>query len=171
MTWKRSAPRGRRSCSSTPGSSTAGPNSRQNACRRSSRNQVRRVSRRARAGRLAVPAGAWCLQKQNGGSGVLLPGLEGVPADKVVLLGAGNVGSNALALAHGMGAEISVFARTEKRFPALRRRFPGVTFQTGRPIIAEADLVIGGVLTPGEMSPKLVSREMLRRMRDRKGVG
>ena len=117
------------------------------------------------AGRLAVQAGAWCLQKHNGGSGVLLPGLEGVPAGKLVILGAGNVGSNALALAHGMGAEVSVFARTEKRFPALRKRFPGVTFQTGRPIIAEADLVIGGVLTPGEMSPKLVSREMLRRMR------
>ncbi len=102
---------------------------------------------------------------QSGGSGVLLPGLEGVPAGKLVILGAGNVGSNALALAHGMGAEVSVFARTEKRFPALRRRFPGVTFQTGRPIITQADLVIGGVLTPGEMSPKLVTRDMLRRMR------
>src|SRR5205807_6426210 len=117
------------------------------------------------AGRLAVQAGAWCLQKQNGGSGVLLAGPEGVPAGKLVILGAGNVGANALALAHGMGAEVSVFARTEKRFPALRKRFPGVTFQTGRPIIAEADLVIGGVLTPGKMSPKLVSRDMLGRMR------
>jgi alanine dehydrogenase len=117
------------------------------------------------AGRLAVQAGAWCLQKQNGGSGVLLPGLEGVPAGKVVILGAGNVGSNALAVAHGMGAEVSVFARTEKRFPGLRERFPGVTFRTGRPIITQADLVIGGVLTPGEMSPKLVTRDMLRRMR------
>src|SRR5438552_17528436 len=117
------------------------------------------------AGRLAVQAGAWCLQKQNGGSGVLLPGLEGVPAGTVVILGAGNVGSNALAVAHGMGAEVRVFARTEKRFPALRKRFPGVAFQTGRPIITQADLVIGGVLTPGEMSPKLVSRDMLRRMR------
>jgi alanine dehydrogenase len=64
-----------------------------------------------------------------------------------------------------MGAEVSVFARTEKRFPGLRKRFPGVSFQTGRPIITEADLVIGGVLTPGEMSPKLVTRDMLRRMR------
>ena len=117
------------------------------------------------AGRLAVQAGAWCLQKQNGGSGVLLPGLEGVPAGTVVILGAGNVGSNALAVAHGMGAEVRVFARTEKRFPALRKRFPGVTFQTGKPVVTQADLVIGAVLTPGEMSPKLVSRGMLRRMR------
>ena len=117
------------------------------------------------AGRLAVQAGAWCLQKQNGGSGVLLPGLEGVPAGRVLILGAGNVGSNALAVAHGMGAEVRVFARTEKRFPALRKRFPGVTFETGKPSVTQADLVIGAVLTPGEMSPKLVSRGMLRRMR------
>ena len=117
------------------------------------------------AGRLAVQAGAWCLQKQNGGSGVLLPGLEGVPAGKVVILGAGNAGSNALAVAHGMGAEVSVFARTEKRFPGLRKRFPGVSFQTGEPVIAGADLVIGAVLTPGAMSPKLLSRDMLRRLR------
>src|SRR3979490_1118226 len=106
------------------------------------------------AGRLAVQAGAWCLQKQNGGSGVLLPGLEGVPAGKLGVLGAGNVGSNALAVAHGMGAEVRVFARTEKRFPALRKRFPGVTFQTGRPIITEADLVIGGGLPPRPASPE-----------------
>ncbi|HXM81209.1 MAG TPA: alanine dehydrogenase [Burkholderiales bacterium] len=117
------------------------------------------------AGRLAVQAGAWCLQKQNGGSGVLLPGLDGVPAGKVVILGAGNVGSNALAVAHGMGAEVSVFAKTEKRFPGLRERFPGVKLKTGKPIVADGDLVIGGVLTPGQMSPKLVSRDMLRRMR------
>src|SRR5437879_10385929 len=54
-------------------------------------------------------------------------------------------------------------ARTEKRFPALRKRFLGVTFQTGKPVVTQADLVIGAVLTPGEMSPKLVSRGMLRR--------
>jgi alanine dehydrogenase len=117
------------------------------------------------AGRLAVQAGAWCLQKHNGGSGVLLAGLEGVPAGKVVILGAGNVGSNALAVAHGMGAEVSVFARTEKRFAGLRERFPGVKFKTGAPSVADADLVIGGVLRPGQMSPKLISRDMLRRMR------
>src|SRR5204863_205988 len=64
-----------------------------------------------------------------------------------------------------MEAEVRVFASTEKRFPALRKRFPGVTFQTGKPGVTQADLVIGAVLTPGQMSPKLVSRDMLRRMR------
>jgi alanine dehydrogenase len=119
------------------------------------------------AGRLAVQAGAWCLQKQNGGSGVLLPGLEGVPPGRIAILGAGNVGSNALALAHGMGADVTVIAKTDKRFAHLRGKYPNAKFQTGglEEAVPQADLVIGGVLTPGEMSPKLVSRGMLGRMR------
>jgi alanine dehydrogenase len=121
------------------------------------------------AGRLAVQAGAWCLQKQNGGSGVLLPGLDGVPPGRIVILGAGNVGSNALAVAHGMGADVTVIAKTEKRFPDLRRKYPRTRFHAQYGSLEEmletADLVIGGVLTPGEMSPKLVSRGMLGRMR------
>jgi alanine dehydrogenase len=117
------------------------------------------------AGRLAVQVGAWCLLKQNGGSGVLLPGLDGVPPGKVVILGAGNVGSNALAVACGIGARVSVHARTDKRFPALKLRFPKCEFTTGTPQVRDADLVVGGVLTPGQMSPKLVSRAMLREMR------
>ncbi|HEV3011353.1 MAG TPA: alanine dehydrogenase [Burkholderiales bacterium] len=120
------------------------------------------------AGRLAVQVGAWCLQKQNGGSGVLLPGLEGIPAGKVVILGAGNVGSNALAVAHGIGARVTVFAKTGKRFPALKERFPKAEFAVGpaSKSIVDADLVIGGVLTPGQMSPKLVDRKTLRGMRN-----
>jgi alanine dehydrogenase len=122
------------------------------------------------AGRLAVQAGAWCLQKQNGGSGVLLSGLEGVAPGKVVILGAGNVGANALAVAHGIGAQVIVFAKSTKRFPPLRKEFAGVRFNTYESkvleeAVAEADLVIGGVLTPGEMSPKLISRSLLKRMR------
>jgi alanine dehydrogenase len=119
------------------------------------------------AGRLAVQAGAWCLLKQNGGSGVLLPGLEGVAAGKVVILGAGNVGSNALAMAHGIGARVSVFAKTEKRFAGLRQRYPRAQLRIGSatPAILDADLVIGAVLTPGQMSPKLIDRGMLRGMR------
>jgi alanine dehydrogenase len=120
------------------------------------------------AGRLAVQAGAWCLQKQNGGSGVLLSGLEGVPGGKVVILGAGNVGSNALAVAHGIGASVTVFAKSEKRFPELRKRFPHATFLASREVekfLLDADLVIGGVLTPGQMSPKLIDRKTLRGMR------
>ena len=117
------------------------------------------------AGRLAVQIGAWCLQKHNGGSGVLLPGVEGVAPGKVVILGAGNVGANALAVAHGMGAAVSLYARSERRMGPLRNLYPGVRFATSAPEVADADLVIGGVLVPGSLSPKLVSRAMLRRMR------
>ena len=118
------------------------------------------------AGRLAVQVGAWCLQKHNGGSGVLLPGAAGVPPGNVVILGAGNVGSNALAVAHGMGASVTVIAKSKKRFPALKREFPDVKFKGNASIdVATADLVIGGVLTPGRMSPKLITRSMLRSMR------
>jgi alanine dehydrogenase len=117
------------------------------------------------AGRLAVQVGAWCLLKQNGGSGVLLPGLDGVPPGKVVILGAGNVGGNALHVAHGIGADVTVFARTERRLAPLRALYPRARFSTSKPLVHDADLVIAGVLTPGQMSPKLISREMLRGMR------
>jgi len=117
------------------------------------------------AGRLAVQVGAWCLHKHNGGSGVLLSGVDGVPPGKVVILGAGNVGSNALAVAHGMGAAVSVYARSEHRLAPLRKLYPAVRFATSAPEIADADLIIGGVLVPGSLSPKLVSRAMLRHMR------
>ncbi|MGH8669372.1 MAG: alanine dehydrogenase [Burkholderiales bacterium] len=117
------------------------------------------------AGRLAVQVGAWCLQKQNGGSGVLLPGLEGIPAGKVAILGAGNVGANALHVAHGIGADVTVYARTEKRIGALRGKYPKAHYRTDAPALESADLVVAGVLTPGKMSPKLITRAMLRRMR------
>jgi alanine dehydrogenase len=117
------------------------------------------------AGRLAVQVGAWCLQKHQGGSGVLLPGVDGVPPGKVVIVGAGAVGSNALAVAHGMGARVSVYARSDKRLAALRARFPDVTFSAATPEVSDADLVIGAVLVPGKLSPKLVTRAMLRAMR------
>lgn len=115
------------------------------------------------AGRLAVQVGAWCLQKQNGGSGVLLPGLEGIAPGKIAIVGAGNVGSNALHVAHGLGAEVTVFSRTPK--PELQKRYPRAKLRTDSVSIDDADLVIAGVLTPGQMSPKLIRRETLRRMR------
>ena len=121
------------------------------------------------AGRLAVQAGAWCLQKQNGGSGVLLPGLDGIPPAQVLILGAGNAGSNALAVAHAIGAAVRVVARSEKRLASLRLLYPGVIIRSGirtlQDEIASADLVIGAVLRPGQMSPKLITRPMLRAMR------
>src|SRR5688572_2176323 len=115
------------------------------------------------AGRLALQAGAWCLQKQNGGSGVLLPGVEGIAAGKIAIIGAGNVGANALHVAHGIGAQVTVFSRTPK--PQLKARYPRADFRTGAPAVEDADLVIAGVLTPGQMSPKLITRAMLRKMR------
>jgi alanine dehydrogenase len=115
------------------------------------------------AGRLAVQVGAWCLQKQNGGSGVLLPGLEGIAPGKIAIVGAGNVGSNALHVAHGIGAAVTVFSRTAK--PELQKRYPRATLRTDTVSIEDADLVIAGVLTPGQMSPKLIRREALRKMR------
>lgn len=117
------------------------------------------------AGRLAVQVGAWCLQKQNGGSGVLLSGFESVPPGKVVVLGAGSAGANALALAHGIGAQVTVFARSEQRFAELRRAYPRAALRTGTPEIADADLVIGAVRTPGGLSPKIITRKMLAAMR------
>jgi len=115
------------------------------------------------AGRLAVQAGAWCLQKQNGGSGVLLPGVEGIAPGKVVIVGAGNVGANALHVAHGFGADVTVFSRSEK--PRLKAAYPRADFRLGKIEIRDADLVIAGVLTPGQMSPQLITRAMLRAMR------
>ena len=119
------------------------------------------------AGRLAVQAGAWCLQTQNGGSGVLLPGLDGVPAGKVVILGAGNVGANALAVAHGMGAAVTLIARSARRFEPLKAKFPNADYRVGfdPAVIIAADLIIAGVLEPGRMSPKLIDRAMLAAMR------
>jgi alanine dehydrogenase len=117
------------------------------------------------AGRLAVQVGAWCLQKHQGGSGVLLPGVDGVPPGKVVIIGAGTVGSNALAVAYGMGAEVTVYERSGGRLAELQQRYPGARFSTAAPAIADADLLIGAVLVPGSLSPKLVTRAMLRAMR------
>jgi alanine dehydrogenase len=96
---------------------------------------------------------------------VLLPGLEGVAPGTVVILGAGNVGANALAVACGIGAAVRVFARSERRIAPLKARYPRVQFSTAAPEVADADLVIAGVLTPGQMSPKLITRAMLRAMR------
>ncbi len=84
-----------------------------------------------------------------------------------MILGAGTVGANALAVAHGLGAAISVFARSERRFAGLRERFPRAKYAAGidADAVIDADLVIGGVFLPGQRSPKLVSRGMVAAMR------
>src|SRR5204862_6130673 len=107
------------------------------------------------AGRLAVQIGAWCLQRQNGGSGVLLPGLDDLPPGKVVIIGAGTVGANALAVAHSLGASIRVFARSDRRFAGLRARFPRTRYATRLDLGARTDpaRVLRGAFRPGPRSP------------------
>jgi alanine dehydrogenase len=123
------------------------------------------------AGRLAVQAGAYCLERAHGGMGVLLGGVPGVPPARIAILGAGVVGSNAAQIAVGTGAQVVVMDRS---VDALRRidRLLGARVMTvfsnrenvEREVLA-ADLVIGGVLIPGAAAPKLITRAMLPRMK------
>jgi alanine dehydrogenase len=123
------------------------------------------------AGRMAVQAGAYCLERAHGGMGVLLGGVAGVPPARIVILGAGVVGSNAAQIAVGTGAQVVVVDRS---VDALRRmdRLLGARVMTvfsnrdnvEREVLA-ADLVIGGVLIPGAAAPKLITRAMLSRMK------
>jgi len=123
------------------------------------------------AGRLAPQMGAWALQMANGGSGVLLGGVAGVPPAKVVVIGAGTVGSHATQIAAGMGAEITVLDIAPDRLDALDRHYQGrIKTAINDPLtladcVAKADLVIGATLLPGKLAPKLIRRELLREMR------
>lgn len=123
------------------------------------------------AGRMAVQAGAYYLEKPHGGLGVLLGGVPGVDPAKVVVLGGGVVGTHAIHIALGMGADVWVL---DRNVDVLRRLW----VQFGRPLntvfstrdaierhVIAADLVIGGVLLPGAEAPKLVSRELVSQMK------
>jgi alanine dehydrogenase len=123
------------------------------------------------AGRASVLAGGMCLEARHGGRGVLLCGASGVPPAKVVILGAGVVGTNACKVALGIGARVSILDIHPERLSYIHDITQGhiATFISNRMTIGEeiagADLVIGAVLIPGAHAPKLVTREMLRRMR------
>jgi len=123
------------------------------------------------AGRMSVQVGAHCLEKEQGGAGVLLGGVPGVPAGKVVVLGGGVSGTNAARMAIGIGADVTVIDRSIARLKELDQQFAAqmhTVFSTTAAIeqaVIEADLVIGAVLVPGAAAPKLVSRAMVRRMR------
>jgi len=125
------------------------------------------------AGRLAVQIGAYYLEAPNGGRGVLLGGVPGVPPGQVVILGGGVVGHNAAKIALGYGARVTVIDKNLNRLRQLDDLFRGelVTLASNpytiRDAIAEADLIIGAVLVPGASAPKLVKREMLRAVRQR----
>ena len=123
------------------------------------------------AGRASVLAGGMCLEARHGGRGVLLCGASGVPPAKVVILGAGVVGTNACKVALGIGARVSILDVHPERLSYLHDITQGhiATFISNRMTIGEeiagADLAIGAVLIPGAHAPKLVTRQMLKRMR------
>ncbi len=123
------------------------------------------------AGRASILAGGMCLETAQGGRGVLLCGASGVPSAKVVILGAGVAGSNACKVAVGIGARVSILDIQPERLSYLHDITQGHinTFVSNRMTIGEeisdADLVIGAVLIPGAQAPKLVTRQMLKRMR------
>jgi alanine dehydrogenase len=123
------------------------------------------------AGRMSIQVGAWCLEKHNGGAGVLLGGVPGVAPARVVILGGGVSGSNAVTMAVGMGAQVSVIDRSVPRLQELDAQWGGrvrtvySTLQAIEQEVIASDLVVGAVLVPGAAAPKLVSREMVARMR------
>jgi alanine dehydrogenase len=122
------------------------------------------------AGRMAIQVGAVYLEKPMGGRGVLLGGVPGVPAAKVVVIGAGIAGTNALEMAHGLRAQVTAIDNSVPRLRQVDALFHGsvrTVYSTADAIeqaIAEADLVIGAVLVPGAAAPKLVTAAMVRRM-------
>lgn len=123
------------------------------------------------AGRMAIQAGAHCLEQPQGGLGVLLGGVPGVEPAKVVILGAGIVGTHSAHIAVGMGADVSVVDNNPETLESHWRQFGKSTngiFSTNSAIerlCMDADLVIGGVLIPGAEAPKLVSRDLISRMK------
>jgi alanine dehydrogenase len=120
------------------------------------------------AGRMAVQVGAQYLEKMNGGRGVLVGGVPGVPAARVVILGGGVVGTNAAKIAVGMGAQVTIVDKNLDRLRELDDIFLSKISTLASSAyaihgaISEADLIIGGVLVPGAAAPKLVTREMLK---------
>ena len=120
------------------------------------------------AGRLSVQAGAHHMEVHQGGNGTLLGGVPGVAPAKVLVLGGGVVGSSALRVALGMGADVTVIDRSVSRLAELDEQYRGqlrTIYSTAESIeehAREADLIIGAVLIPGASAPKLISADMLR---------
>ena len=123
------------------------------------------------AGRMSIQAGAYHLEKAHGGLGVLLGGVPGVDPGKVVVLGGGVVGTHALFIALGMGADVWVLDRNVDVLRRLWQQFGNslnTVFSTRDAVerhCMEADLVIGGVLVPGAAAPKLVSADLVSKMK------
>ena len=124
------------------------------------------------AGRLAPQAGANYLEKPKGGRGILLGGVAGVAPGRVVVIGGGMVGYNAAVIAIGMGAQVTILERSVDRMRYLEQILSGrVTLLMSSSLqveesLKDADLVIGAVLIPGALAPKLITREMLGGMKE-----
>jgi len=124
------------------------------------------------AGRLAPQAGAHHLEKPKGGRGILLGGVAGVAQGRVVVIGGGIVGYNAAVIALGLGAQVTILERSVDRMRHLEEILSGrVTLLMSSSLqveesVKDADLVIGAVLIPGALAPKLVTREMLGAMKE-----
>ncbi|BEV70998.1 MULTISPECIES: alanine dehydrogenase [unclassified Paludibacterium] len=122
------------------------------------------------AGRMAIQAGAHALEKAQGGRGVLMGGVPGVAPAKVVVIGGGVVGLNAARMAMGMGADVTILDKSLNRLKEIDMIFEGriKTLVSNTSNIEEqceaADLVVGAVLVPGALAPKLVTRPMLKKM-------
>ena len=123
------------------------------------------------AGRLSVQVGAAALQKTNGGSGVLLGGVPGVCPGKVVVIGGGVVGTNAIRMAMGKETQVTVLEKSLHRLQELDYQFGGrlntlyATKANLEEQVRDADLVIGAVLIPGEAAPRLLGRDFLSSMK------
>ena len=123
------------------------------------------------AGRMAVQVGAHCLEKEQGGAGILLGGVPGVAPAKVVILGGGVAGTNAARVAMGMEAIVAGIDKSLPRLKELDMQFGSkmrtlfATTETIEQEVCSADLVIGAVLVPGAAAPRLVTRAMVRQMR------
>lgn len=123
------------------------------------------------AGRLAAQAGAYFLEKPLGGRGLLLGGVPGVAPGRVVVIGGGIVGYNAAVIALGLGAQVTILERSIDRMRHLEEVLSGrVTLLMSSTLqiessVADADVVIGAVLIPGALAPRLVTREMIRGMK------
>ena len=123
------------------------------------------------AGRMAVHVGAHCLEMRQGGRGMLLGGVFGVPAAHVVVLGGGTVGSNAARMAMGLGARTTVIDKSLHRLAELDLLWGSkintvhATVDAIEHYALDADLVVGAVLVPGAAAPKLVTRDMVKTMK------
>ena len=123
------------------------------------------------AGRMSVQAGAHCLEKNQSGRGLLLGGAPGVTGGTVVILGGGVVGENAAVIATGMQAKVHIVDKSEARLKQLVEMFGDkiIPEQSDKTVldklVAEADLLVGGVLIPGAEAPKLITKEMIKTMK------